>query len=301
MSTEILKGRRAGIDPRAEAWLANTELAGDADAAIRLSRAIDPGHHGFPQRRPVDLNRHCDIETEWVLELLASGQVPTLEALRSAHAHPPGMNSGEALRERRAESKSLQSIVRSDADTLGEMLAREVASHWIATGSGPTWQELWTSNASTDWWNFMLGDLADPRLARKPTFTILEKLGWIAWNSSPRSLCPGRRFHTRFHGDRVSHATSSTVGFRVAEYIGVFRRLHNDESPSWAQIAETQTDTVGIPLFLNALDGHTQQRWLTTQGWIRLVDNQLRRGARAKSETKRRSGLKRASAALHAA
>lgn len=266
MSTVILKGLRSGVDPRAEAWLANTPLAGDTDAAIRLSRAIAPAYYGFPRREPVDLDRHCDIGTEWVLEFLRSGQVPTVEALRSAHAHPPGMNSGEMLRERRAAAKHLQSIVRADADSLGESLALELAGRWVATGAGPTWHELWTSETSIGWWDFTWGELPDHRLARKPTFALLDKLGWIASNSSPQSLCPGRRFHTRFHGDRVSHATPNTVGFRVARYIGVHRRLHNGQSPSWAQIAETQTDPMCIPLFLNALDGHAQQRWLSTQG-----------------------------------
>ncbi|MFE5284847.1 hypothetical protein ACFRAQ_07730 [Nocardia sp. NPDC056611] len=301
MSTVILKGRRSGIDPCAEAWLATTPLAGDTDAAIRLSRAIAPALHGFPQREPVDLARHCNVETEWIIELLQAGQVPTVEALKSAHANPPGMNSGECLRERRAESKHLQSIVAGDADTLGEMLAGEIAGYWAACGTGPTWHELWNSGPSIDWWLFSLGDLPDQRLARNLTFALLDKLGWIASNSSPRSLCVGRRFHTRFHGDHVSQAKPSTVGFLVARSIGIYRRTHGGASPDWADIAATQTDAKGIPLFLNALDGQAQQRWLETQGWICLVDNQLRRGERAKAETHRRSELKRATAALNAA
>ncbi|MFE3956050.1 hypothetical protein ACFXPS_17885 [Nocardia sp. NPDC059091] len=301
MSTVILKGRRSGIDPRAEAWLAGTPLAGDADAAMRLSRAIDPARYGFPLRQPLDLVCHGNPESEWLLELLQSGQVPTVEALASAHAHLPGMNSGEALRERRAESKYLQSIVRADADVLGEMLACEIADHWVSNGAGPTWQELWTSGPSIDWWLYTLGELPDHRLARNPTFAILDKLGWIASNSSTRSLCTGRRFHTRFHGDHVSPAAPHSVGFLVARFIGVHRRRHDGQSPEWDEIAATQADAKGIPLFFNALDGHAQQRWLLTQGWIRLEDNQLRRGERAKSETHRRSNLKKAAAALHAA
>ncbi|QVI20912.1 hypothetical protein KHQ06_33340 [Nocardia tengchongensis] len=224
-----------------------------------------------------------------------------MEALNAAHDYPPGMNSGDALRERRAESKYLQSLVRADAAVLGEMLACEIADHWVTHGVGPTWHELWSSDRSNDWWQYTLGELPDHRLARNPTFAILDKLGWIASNSSSRSLCTGRRFHTRFHGDHVSSATPHAVGFLVARFIGVHRRLHNGESPGWPEIAATQADAKGIPLFFNALDGHAQQRWLHTQGWIRLVDNQLRRGERAKSETHRRSKLKRASATLHAA
>ncbi|MRH93598.1 hypothetical protein GFY24_40465 [Nocardia sp. SYP-A9097] len=293
MSTVILKGRLAGIDPAAETWLAATSLASDRDAALRLSRAVDPARYGIGKRDRLDLSRLDQEMSERVVRLLIAGQVPTPAALGAAEICQPTMAIDATCTLHRAESKQLQRLVRADADTLGDELACMIGEHWAAHDIGPTWQEVWHSEACIQWWDHACGELPEFRIGANPTFVMLERLGWIASNRSSRSLCTGRRFHTRFFRDHVSGASPATIGYLLARQVGIHRRLHGGHGPQWAQIADTLTDTKGVPLFFNAHDGRAQQRWLITQRWIRVQDNQLRRGDRAKTETRRRAGLRK--------
>ncbi|MGV9667833.1 hypothetical protein [Nocardia niigatensis] len=153
------------------------------------------------------------------------------------------------LQERRAEIKELQAVVRSDSDAVGEALSSALAEHWANCGDGPTWQKAWHSAEFVEWWSYVWGELPDYRLARTPTFSILDRLGWIASNPSPRSLCPGRRFYTRFHGDHVSTASRAAVGYQLARYIGTYRRRCDGRSPDWTEIADMLADAKGVPLF----------------------------------------------------
>ncbi|MFI6997152.1 hypothetical protein [Nocardia sp. NPDC050175] len=301
MSTVILKGRRVGVDYAAQSWLAATELAGDTLAAARLSRAIAPARYGFAKRAPLDLARYTGEAAAIIIELLEAGQVPTSDAVNAAAATLPGSKVSAVTAEERVEIKQFEALIRTDVDSLGEAMSAAVALHWANHGVGPTWQDAWQSDPVVEWWILTLGEMPEYRLARKPTFTILDRAGWITSNRTPRSLCTGRRFYNRFHGDHVSSASAATVGHLVARYIGFYRRLHEDQSPTWEQIAASTADCKGIPLFFNATDGRAQQRWLMTQGWIRIQDDQLRRGERAKAETNRRTALRKASASLHAA
>ncbi|WP_431968539.1 hypothetical protein [Nocardia sp. bgisy134] len=293
----ILKGRDEGVDHAAESWLATTELAGNADAALRLSRAIDPIRYGFIKREPLNLAGCIGTAADIVIELLIAGQVPTPCAIRAAVTNPPNMKSAEAREEERAEAKLLKAMVRADYDSLGEKLSSAIALHWVNHGIGPTWQEAWQSDAVVNWWISGLGEVPEYRLARNPMFAILDRAGWLASNRSPRSLCVGRRFHVRFYGDHVSLAPAATVGYLVARHIGIYRRLHDDHSPTWGELAAAATDAKGIPLFFNTNDARAQQRWLVTQGWVRIEKDQLRRGDRAKAETRRRTALRKAAAA----
>ncbi|WP_458688782.1 hypothetical protein [Nocardia tengchongensis] len=292
-STGILKGRFQSVDTTVEAWLSTTELADDADAVLRLSRAVDPHRYGFPKREPLDLSNCTPPEADMIVELLITGQVPTPEAVANAAVNPPNQNSDEMREYRRTEIKQIDAAVRADCDALGEIMSTVVVEHWAAFEAGPTWHEAWNSEPVQTWWMWGLGEAPDYQLGQKPTFTNLERRGWIATNQAPRSLCAGRRFHTRFFGDHVSHASAATIGYLVARHIGMHRRLHEDRSPSWAQIAADLTDAKGMPLFFNEIDGRAQQRWLTTQGWIRVERGELRRGDRAKAETRRRAALRR--------
>ncbi|WP_433661357.1 hypothetical protein ACQPW1_21745 [Nocardia sp. CA-128927] len=297
----ILKGRRAGVDQTAQSWLTATELAGDTVAAARLSRAIDPARYGFAKRAPLDLALYTGEAAAVIIELLEAGQVPTPDAVNAAVTTLPGNRVCAVRDEERVEIKQFEALIRTDVDSLGEAMSSSISLQWANYGVGPTWQEAWQSDPVVDWWILALGEVPEYRLARKPTFTILDRAGWITSNRTPRSLCTGRRFYNRFHGDHVSPASAATVGHLVARYIGIYRRLHGDQSPSWEQIAASTADRKGIPLFFSAADGRAQQRWLITQGWIRIQDDQLRRGERAKAETNRRTALRKASASLQAA
>ncbi|MFE3758847.1 hypothetical protein ACFXO9_31475 [Nocardia tengchongensis] len=302
MSTLILKGRLTGIDPTAESWLAANNLTGDRDAALRLSRAVDPARYGFDERDRLDLSQLNAAMTESVIELLIAGQVPTQAAIAAAGICLPNKNTDATRKLRRAEAKQLQSLVRADAGTLGDKLACVISEYWAAHSIGPTWQEVWHSGPSVEWWSNVWGELPEFRTGANVTFALLDRLGWIASNRSPRSLCTGRRFHTRFFRDHVSAAPPTAIGYQLARHVGIYRRLHGGRSPQWAQIADNLIDNKGLPLFFNAHDGRAQQRWLITQGWVRVQDNQLRRGERAKAETRRRAGLrKRSHTAIQAA
>jgi hypothetical protein len=124
-------------------------------------------------------------------------------------------------------------------------------------------------------------------------FAMLHKAGWLASNQTVRSLCPGRRFYVRSYGDHVSHMSPEVVGFAVALFIRNYRRSNDNCSPTWAAIATSATDPMGVPLFFNATDARAQQLWMVTQGWVRLDDDRcLRRGDRAKVEARRRADLK---------
>ncbi|WP_131817302.1 hypothetical protein [Nocardia salmonicida] len=301
MSTVIVKGRQIGVDPAAESWLAATDLAGDVEAAYRLSRAVDPARYGFSKREPLDLTMCTGEKAELVLWILEAGQVPTSDAVTKAVTGLSMLNaSAEGKAETLAEAKRLTSVIRAERDGFGELVSEVIALHWARHGVGPTWQEAWRSEPLTSWWVLSDGCVPEYSIARGPMFTTLERAGWIAYNRSPHSLCTGRQFHTRFHGDHVSAAPAPVVGYLVANYIGIHRRLHNC-SPTWSELAELATDAKGLPLFFNAWDAHAQQRWLETQGWIRIEDTELRRGERAKAETRRRAALRKATAASRAA
>ncbi|MFQ6329655.1 hypothetical protein ACLMAL_26450 [Nocardia sp. CWNU-33] len=302
MSTVILKGRHDGIDPAAETWLAATDLAGDIDASLRLSRAADPARYGFVKREPLDLTSCTGPAAATVIALLKAGQVPTPDAITAAEANPPNTDTLEAKAALAAEAKRIESIIRTHQDWLGEVLSSTVAMHWVSYGVGPTWQEAWQSDRVSTWWIAAHGGVPDYRVAHQAMFSTLEKAGWIASNTTARSLCPGRRFHIHFFGDHVSQEPAHSIGYLVARYIGVYRRLHDDRSPTWAEVATSTTDAKGVPLFFNSYDARAQQEWLETQGWIRVENNQLRRGERAKAETRRRADLRKAAASgSHAA
>ncbi|MFC9472438.1 hypothetical protein ACWZHB_10840 [Nocardia sp. FBN12] len=300
MSTVIVKGRQVGVDPRAESWLAATELAGDVEAAHRLSRAVDPERYGFSKRERLDLATCTGDKAELVLWILEAGQVPTPDAVMKAVTGPPMLNASVGKAETSAETKRLTSVIRAERDRFGELVSEAIAMHWARFGVGPTWQEAWRSEALTSWWVLSEGCVPEYSIARGPMFRTLERAGWIAYNRNPHSLCTGRQFHIRFHGDHVSAAPAPIVGYLVANHIGIHRRLHNC-SPTWSELAELATDAKGLPLFFNAGDARAQQRWLETQGWIRIEDTELRRGERAKAETRRRAALRKATAASRAA
>ncbi|MCX0270021.1 hypothetical protein NLM24_04715 [Nocardia zapadnayensis] len=145
-----------------------------------------------------------------------------------------------------------------------------------------------------NWWIRADGAVPEYRLACSSTFTSLARAGWIAYSRNTYSLCSGRLFHTLRYGNRVSQEPPATVGYLVARRIGIHRRLNNRASPTWDQIAEATTDTRGVPVFFDARDAQSQQHWLEAQQWIRIVDRQLRRGERAKTETRRRTALRKA-------
>ncbi len=292
MSTSIVKGAAKGIDTDAEIWLATTDLAGDRIAAVQLSRAIAPARYGFGARRPLDLsssgNRH-DI----VLELLRAKQVPTadaVDALASSSHDAQHTSRAKASDEQVAQAKW---ILQADGESLGAELSAAVALHRVDHNRGPTWQQAWAFDAATDWWASRLDSAPPFKPVGQAALLMLHRAGWLASNRTVRSLCPGRRVYVRFYGDHVSRMSPEVVGFGVALFIRMYRRLNDRRSPTWPDIAASATDPKGVPLFFNTTDAQAQQLWLSTQGWIRLDEHGcLRRGSRAKAEARRRADLK---------
>ncbi|MRH92779.1 hypothetical protein GFY24_36090 [Nocardia sp. SYP-A9097] len=140
----------------------------------------------------MDLINCTEARAELIIELLITGQVPTPEAVANAAVNPPNMNGDEARAYRREEIKQIESAIRRDCDALGEVMSTVVVEFWAAFEAGPTWQEAWNSEPVQTWWMWGLGEPPEYQLGRKPTFTILERRGWIATNRAPRSLCAGR-------------------------------------------------------------------------------------------------------------
>ncbi|MGY2060114.1 hypothetical protein ACW9HQ_35035 [Nocardia gipuzkoensis] len=287
MSTVISKGIRIGSDPAAETWLAATDLAGNPKAIAQLSRAVSPRRYGFTNRRALNLDGPGD-SAEAILALLHAHQVPTADAVDAMLACPGGSPKTEKSKERHELLVRGKAVLQGSCDSLGESLSSAVADYWINYGRGPTWREAWTFAAIEEWWTIRLAGVPPFWLIGQATFGVLHRAGWLASNNAVRSLCPGRRFYTRFYGDHVSGMSPDVVGFGVARFIGIHRRRNDDRSPDWPQIAAEAVDPKGVSLFFNAADAQAQQQWLVTTGWIRLDDAEcLRRGERAKARSRR--------------
>ncbi|MFQ6329615.1 hypothetical protein ACLMAL_26240 [Nocardia sp. CWNU-33] len=292
LSTSIVKGAAKGADAEAETWLATTDLADDPTAAIQLSRAITPDRYGFAIRRPLVLDS-SDDRTKIVLDLLRAKQVPTADAVdalaRSSHNSRKGATP-TACDEQITHAKQ---ILQAEGDALGAELSSAITLHRIDQNHGPTWQQAWAFDAVSNWWTPLVGSTPPFKPIGRTAFAMLHSAGWLASNQTARSLCPGRRFYVRFYGDHVSRMSPEVVGFAVAVFIRNYCRSNDDCSPTWAAIAASATDPMGVPLFFNATDAQAQQLWMVTQGWVRLDDNGcLCRGDRAKAEARRRTDLK---------
>ncbi len=295
MTTVVVKGVENDVDPAAESWLATTSLAGNSDAALRLSRAVSPRRHGFGGREPLDLAAEGICKTA-ILDLLLAEQVPTPAAVATAVARAPSLGVRRERRQAlRLQAERYVGTVRADRGALGEVMSSAVALHWIDHGVGPTWREAWEAKPVLDWWAATVGD-PPPfwGFVRNPVFAMLHGSAWLASNRVTRSMCPGRQFYVRFYGDHVSGRSAHTVGLAVARSIDKFRRRNDFRSPTWEDMAASATDPYGVPLFFNVTDAQAQQRWLITEGWLRLMDGELRCGTRAHSEIRSREVLEHA-------
>ncbi|WP_433625745.1 hypothetical protein [Nocardia sp. CA-120079] len=292
MSKSIVKGAAEGIAAEAKTWLATTDLAGNRTAAIQLSRAIAPARYGFGARRPLDLDSSAE-RTQIVLNLLRAKQVPTAEAVDALSCSSHSSRNTTRRRDYDEQIAHATQILRAESDSLGAELSSAVALHRIDHNHGPTWQQAWAFDAATKWWASRLGNTPPFKPVGQTAFAMLHRTGWLASNRTARSLCPGRRFYVRFYGDHVSRMSPEIVGLRVALFIGMYRRLNDRRSPTWADIAASATDPKGVPLFFNTIDAQAQQLWLATHEWIRLDDGGcLRRGSRAETEARHRADLK---------
>ncbi|MFI2561105.1 hypothetical protein [Nocardia farcinica] len=287
MSTAITKRADEDASATARTWLATTELADDEGAIARLSRAISPSQQGFATRRSLPLDSGSD-HTDAILDLLRAGQVPTVEAVESLTHSVHGSRAVGERKARHERYTHCYEVLSTARHSLGEVISAEVALYWMNNGIGPLWREAWEFEAVCQWRKEQAATVPEFGLIGPNALGLLHRAGWLASNRSMRSLCPSRRFYTRYYGDHVSGAPADVVGYGVARYIGIYRRLHDKRSPSWEEMVAHTTDVKGVPLFFNVTDARAQQRWLVTSGWLRIEGGNLRRGARAKASSRRR-------------
>lgn len=136
-----------------------------------LAAALAPPAAQRPKGRPVQRSR----EQQAVWHLLTRGESPTPEAVAGELARAKEHWQAEERRAARVRA------VLEDGGQ-GPRAAVVVAERWRTAGAGPTWWEL--------------GDaMGWPRrkLEREALIRALERAGWLATGTKPRSLRPGPR------------------------------------------------------------------------------------------------------------
>ncbi|MFC3963967.1 hypothetical protein [Nocardia jiangsuensis] len=247
-------------DTIAAAWLARTELAADRSAVALLSRAIDPPESA-PERDPLPITAAAEPATAAaILELLEHGEVPTLAAVRTHIAH-------RELRGEAERTARLGELAQCGIDDFGRILARLTHDHWIRHGTGPTRRDVLDAPAVHTAVREHVGDVAPTAVRHLWLLERAQRAGWIAYNTSPRSLCAGRRFHAAKYGQRVSLQPVETIGTLVARFADDYRTRY-DRSPRWNTLAHDLRDNRGRRVFFDTADAHVQRLWLVTAGWL---------------------------------
>lgn len=280
MSTEVDNNPAENVQAAVTHWLDQTTLAGDLEASRLLSRGLDPARHGLVGRLPLLLPCTGE-ESDAVLDLLWHGQVPTPAAV-AALLNSPRARAAVLCRSLwRARADVPAGLIAAHTHALGEALSAGVAMHWIDHDIGPTWRRAWQCEPVANWW--MSWSMDTPPFAPfgRDGLALLHRVYWLASNGNTGSLCPGRRYYTRFYGDHVSRMPADIVGSSVARFVSAYRRCHAGSGPGWEEIAAAATDPCGVQLFFNAADARAQQRWLLTDGWIRIDSGSLCRGPRS--------------------
>lgn len=247
-------------DTIAAAWLSQTEFADDRTAVALLSRAIDPQEFAL-ERESLPITAAAEPGTAAaILELLEHRQVPTLAAVRTLIAQ----------KEMRRESErvtALGELAQCSIDDFGRILARLTHDHWIRHGVGPTRRDVLDSEQMRGAIEERVGEIAPTAVRHLWLIERAERAGWIAYNTSPRSLCAGRRFHAAKYGQRVSLQPVETIGTLVARFVDTYRTRHG-RSPRWNTLAHDLRDERGRRVFFDTADAHVQRLWLTTSGWL---------------------------------
>ncbi|MFC8047621.1 hypothetical protein [Nocardia sp. NPDC057353] len=247
-------------DTIAAAWLAQTEFAADRSAVALLSRAIEPTELER-EREPLPITAAAEPATAAaILELLEHGEVPTLAAVRTHIAR----------RELRVESERvsrLGELAQCSIDDFGRVLARLTHEHWIRHGAGPTRRDVLDAPAVHTAIHEYVGDVEPTAVRHLWLLERAQRAGWIAYNTSPRSLCAGRRFHAAKYGPRVSQQPVETIGTLVARFVDGYRTRY-ERSPRWNTLAHDLRDNRGRRVFFDTADAHVQRLWLVTAGWL---------------------------------
>lgn len=278
------------IDQAAERWLAATELGNDRAAAALLIRAMRPPKNFA--REPLALPEPGSGDAAKVMRLLKIGQTPTPAAIEHLVVPAPGPKrlspSKQAKQARQQQLKQRAFAAIADVETAGELLAAAAADYWREHEVGPHWSQALDAPQVAKWWTEMTGLRFAGTEYRQRLFRGAKKVGWVAFNTSERSLCPGRLFYSRRLGETVSQTRHQNIGFFTAVCIEIHRTT-TGRSPDWSQIAASATDQHGIPLFADAHDAAAQCQWMSTNGWILMQDNQLHPGPKAEKEACRRA------------
>lgn len=261
-------------DDIAAAWLSQTAFAGNRAATDLLSRAISP--RDFSRNRDsLPVAAAADPATAGaILELLDRGQVPTLPAIATLIAQN-GVRA-EAVRIERLGRRAQRSI-----DEFGRVLAELTQEYWRTHEFGPTRRDILHADPMLELIRAQVGDIAPSAIKHLWLVERAQRAGWIAFDTTPRSLCAGRRFHAAKYGNRVSLRPVNTLGTLVAGFLDDYRTRH-ERPPRWSVLAHDLRDDRGRRVFNDTADARAQQQWLTTAEWLAVEDELPVPGARGR-------------------
>lgn len=279
----------ARADSAAVHWLRRVGLSTQPLTIAMLVRATAPRAHGFT-REALVLPDPGSMEEDVVAALLRAGQVPTQRAVLAA------LNQADTRRlpakgAAAADLKRFADRWHEHIDALGAVVSAEVEGFWLQSGYGPLRREAFGVQAVSVFAEAY--NLARPSSSQLRSILCAElhRAGWLVSNQTQRSLCAGPTYFAFARGESRRRSPQE-IGQRVGRSIGSFRFRHH-RSPTWTQLASSTMDARGRRIFESGADAHAQSTWLLTQEWIRFENGEIRRGARAKAETAKRSAERR--------
>ncbi|ORI18332.1 hypothetical protein BJI47_20705 [Rhodococcus sp. 1168] len=272
-------------DSVAQQWLQRVGLPAEPRTIALLARARAPQAYGSG-REALSPPEPDSAEEAIVVALLRAGQVPTPRSVRA--------KLEQAETRKLAPKDAADKDFRASADkwyehidAFGPVISTAVEEFWVDNGRGPLRREAFAVAAVVAFWQ--TNDLAHPSNSQLRSILCAElhRTGWLVSNRCRRSLCAGPT-HFAFLRGRPGRRSSYKIGQQVGRFIGEFRFQHH-RSPTWNQLASLTKNERDLRIFASGTDAQAQSRWLLTQEWIRIESGEIRRGARAKAETARRS------------
>lgn len=269
----------------AQQWLERVGIPTEPRIIAVLARAFAPHAYGSG-RDALSAPDPDTAEEAIVVSLLRAGQVPTP---RSVRAHLKQAETRTTVSKHAADE-----VFKVSADhwyehinAFGPVISTAVEQFWVDNSRGPLRSEAFGVAAVVAF--SQTHNLAYP--TNSPLRSILSaelhRTGWLVSNRSRRSLCAGPTHFAVLRGRR-GRRSSYKIGQQVGRFIGEFRFQHH-RSPTWNQLASLTKNERDLRIFASGIDAQAQSRWLLTQEWIRIENGEIRRGARAKAETARRS------------
>lgn len=269
----------------AQQWLKRVGIPTEPRIIAALARAFAPHAYGSG-REALPAPDPDTAEEAIVVSLLRAGQVPTPRSVR-AHLKQAERRKLAAKLAADAEFQASADKWYEHIDAFGRVISTAVEQFWVDNSRGPLRSEAFAVKTVVAFsQSNNLAHLTNPQL-RSMLCAELHRTGWLVSNQSRRSLCAGPT-HFAFLCGKKRRRSSYKIGQQVGRFIGEFRFRHH-RSPTWSQLASLIKNERDRCIFASGTDAQAQSRWLLTQEWIRIENGEIRRGARAKAQTARRS------------